>query len=876
MINPIQPLRTSIGRALSIQSITLVAHSDLLQPGQIRIVQWPDAAAVQASAIFREFHPGVWLDGAGAAPAFAPEVPTFRIPSDAPLAIPAPFFGLFILGPKAEDLRDSRRLWARFRLTIRHVDPDEDGTPLIGGLFLGGFPYMPSVLMPHGEPLANHGLPREFRVTWRSGDGSFIDDTISHTQQLPAMHSSHHVLPIGPIATTRLELHVSDLPRRLHTFRSWDPNKERYDFAWGMAIPFIVPFEYTEQVVRHVNLRPGVVCATQTNRRRGASFFAAALDATADPFWDGAESAHIHTQKEKAYPFTPQSAVIDPKSRREYPLGPEGQLVQERFISSHLSARGDQVHLLLAQRDEQCRCIAGLRLELTSNRIRRLAGADGAPAYRVKVYEVDPLPGAAIPEVRPSFGRFARLLVDEKIAKEAEGEHVLRFSRPTLNRWLYLVFTAEDPGHIAIDSIALVRSATVSLMPRPSRTQRLRAVHFRLLGPMLGEDYASLGAPGFSMAIDHVVAGERRDRLLSAHSLEELVRSGTVRLLTNSRARAIERQVSRVDKGSFASTQSRTRSKGWDRSESGDDFEFQHGGPGPNLAPDGEHGFVSMSNDEVRTHVRHVANIPNWYRNLIESRFGSLHDDTDPSEDLLWQAANGQSVWAPWRATTAAERSALKLRLEARGLWNVSLPPYFRRMIDRVQNNGGSLSDMFKIEEVLNGMNDDLFLINGASFGFSRGFGVLIPNFSWSNTISASGVSTALQAHSIGTTGSVSRSARQTGYSYQQSLTNQGSFSENRQEYIQSLHSQVVERRIADGVPMPDARIRGAETQWQNGVTDLIIGVLPLDYELPATNESGFRTTDEAIRVTFSGLDSGVVADAWFEVIEEMVRDDQR
>jgi len=88
------------------------------------------------------------------------------------------------------------------------------------------------------------------------------------------------------------------------------------------------------------------------------------------------------------------------------------------------------------------------------------------------------------------------------------------------------------------------------------------------------------------------------------------------------------------------------------------------------------------------------------------------------------------------------------------------------------------------------------------------------------------------------------------------------------------MHAQVILRELTDDLAERNLRIRGAEIAWQGNVTDLVLGVLPLDVELSAVTESGYRTTDDGIRISFGDTKKDVTIDVWFDLTEEIVRDD--
>jgi hypothetical protein len=807
---------------------------------------------------------------------FAPEIFTVHASGDLGRQ---PFASIFITGPKVLDVQDGRRLWAEFKINVENPDVKDD-PPLIGGLILGSYPYQPSYLNDAGEPSANHGYPREIRISWKeSDDPDVVDDEISQTFQLPAWHSASYVIPTAPVRTRQIILRVADFPRRI---AKWNNSRSEYDEVWGIALPIVVPFLYSPSTIKNVTLEPGVVSVTQSDEKRKDSFFSAALQSPNHDAFRGAESTWIRVKDGKAYPFTPQSAVIPQKLRRQYRLFANDQPIMETFVSNRL-AQGEGLYWLLAQSDEHNRCLAGLRIIWTSATARREIGVEPTlPAARAQIYEYDPLPGTPVARIKPqlSTDRFSRLLADVEAAPDENGKQDIRFARTSLCSWIYLVLTAKSAGHLAITELDFLRSAFVSLVSRPSRTQNIRAVHFRLTGGDIGNDYAVLGEPGFTIAIDRVTAGEQRDRLFEALSLEELVRSGVAKLVMNSRARAVERQSSRVLPGSFSSSNSRTRTDGWERSETGASVHLPPSfSPADALTqPDGEHGFTSLANEEVRTHVQHLANIGSRFRNRIKPHYSGVFDQTAPNDDLLWKMNAGQSgnaVWPAWRATNATIVDEVRQELQLSGLWNVSLPPYFNRFFHRIEQNGG-INDTNAIEDALYHYKGEILLINGASTSFTLSASGIVVSGSWTHNIASSGVAAALQSHSIGTTGSISKTAREAGYSYNQAVTAGASRIHTEVSYDGGLQDNLITRQIPDDQGLAQQRLIGAETMWNGNVLDLVIGVIPTSISLPALNESGFRTTDEALRVGFGCRPRKLDVDVWFDLREELVRDDDR
>ena len=86
-------------------------------------------------------------------------------------------------------------------------------------------------------------------------------------------------------------------------------------------------------------------------------------------------------------------------------------------------------------------------------------------------------------------------------------------------------------------------------------------------------------------------------------------------------------------------------------------------------------------------------------------------------------------------------------------------------------------------------------------------------------------------------------------------------------------------KRLITRKEVPDTdrqRVKGAEVMWQGEVVDIITGSIPLNFTLPATaGKMHFRTADDSLRVRFgSGVGRSTSVDFWFDIDEEIVKDD--
>ena len=168
----------------------------------------------------------------------------------------------------------------------------------------------------------------------------------------------------------------------------------------------------------------------------------------------------------------------------------------------------------------------------------------------------------------------------------------------------------------------LVQSAHVSVHPRAARSQQVRTLNFRIIGPNLAEDYALLGNEGFNFSIERFVAGERKSVLFRANSLMDLLHTGAAKIFSNARRRAVEFQKSEiypayendfikyrvpgefeVDGGikftpNYEKRYSESRLEGWRRSETGENVEGHEKWIGRSRPGK----FESFGTQELRTH----------------------------------------------------------------------------------------------------------------------------------------------------------------------------------------------------------------------------------------------------------------------------------
>jgi hypothetical protein len=164
----------------------------------------------------------------------------------------------------------------------------------------------------------------------------------------------------------------------------------------------------------------------------------------------------------------------------------------------------------------------------------------------LKVYEVDPVEGIS-PASVDLKSKYATLLVDITIddfmdvifSQMIKG---IPFRKISSTKYLVMELTnkGEKNGQIAIHSLQMIRSAHVSVQPRAAKMQQVKAMHYRIIGPELADDFSKLGAEGFNFSIDRMVAGQTKNVLYAAMSLLDLLHTGGARIQSNARRRAVE------------------------------------------------------------------------------------------------------------------------------------------------------------------------------------------------------------------------------------------------------------------------------------------------------------------------------------------------
>ncbi|MBL0316157.1 MAG: hypothetical protein IPP69_10400 [Flavobacteriales bacterium] len=347
------------------------------------------------------------------------------------------------------------------------------------------------------------------------------------------------------------------------------------------------------------------------------------------------------------------------------PILKEKKFLSECFVSDLLMPN-EKTTLYLQQSEEFERCIAGMKAlfllipddentERIAERIANLRGigvANGlltlkertfvedalafyltlppetnfCEQFRLKIYEIDPLDGVSPAQVDLN-SKYATLLADVMVDDflDVLFSQLLKgipFRKTSTSKYFALEFTntGTKAGQVAIHSMQLVRSAHVSVQPRPARTQQVKAMHYRLIGSELADDYSKLGNEGFNFSIDRVTAGQTKNVLYSAMSLLDLLHTGGARIQSNMRRRAAEFEmvenyrdnenenvylVKKFPNDNLSGPNFDDRfNRGWRRSETGKDVQWNSSDNNPRdlLGSTNNSKFENYSSNENRVH----------------------------------------------------------------------------------------------------------------------------------------------------------------------------------------------------------------------------------------------------------------------------------
>jgi hypothetical protein len=877
------PLRRGIGPTVPIANVRIASRADELG-GFTPTLRVNTGVAPVLETDFSGFLPE-FIRTSGSADRFTPIQGAGTLPR--PVTFPdgngggpcVSVYGITDVPPE----KSSRRLWIELELTL--AEPT-----LVGGIVYAGHPSLPYTIDNFRELSSNAGLPREARLSWRDPASDFLDDETAVVEQEPSAHGGWHYICGGPIRTKQLFVRFSDFPRfirsGLYTAADFREVEERF----GLCVPFLFVFEHRE-TTRFV---PRVAGATLAAVKFGA-------DGKRTP----GELIYMAHAPDKRY-FQLSAGSVFGQSRK---YASSGTTMKEKFTSVPLGD-DDSLVLYVDQADDHARCLAGLRLATATSALK---GLQQIPSVHLAIYELDPRQGfSALGQPLPQDDRFATRLFESLVP--AAGETVARFVRPTASRHLALVFSrpASEPvlptpgppptpnqGHfnISIASIELIQSAFVSIVPRPSRTQNIACVHYRLIGEGLLDDYSRLGEHGFSLSVERVVAGERKEVLFSANSLLDLVQEGGARIVANHRyyetVKDTWSDTTTTLCGSWDQHTAYAYADGWTRSETGAGVAWTDGRDTPKgFEANGDAGFEAFGNTENRSRVELLGSEGLWgqledIRTILTLMFPGIPWPADPTGgSALVRGLTGRGLkWKDdvWRGQTVDSVGLVR---------QLSLPPwvavpstFLQGVVDGLEQlrdwigagtfppTGPLPTFPANIDPLMN-LIGQLPLLNGTNVSFSMGASYVVGanlGFSWAPVLPTLGFQS-----TDGSQGNITQQAQETGYSYAQHKNKNVNVTRNKAIWDES--EPTMKRRSArelDTDSVVRRRQRGAEVMWQGEYADVVVGKIPIDIVLPATAGRMYRTTDEAIAVRFGGgMASDVLVDVWFDLQEEWVRDD--
>jgi hypothetical protein len=905
------PLRRVVGESLRVRSISVVTESDAS-----RELEFDYEVALRGSvdetiddARYAKYLPIFELGGRTLRPALG--VATLP-PRAMPFGPSEPVASLFALaGRRSNDRSVSRKLSVTLAVEL-------EAPGLVGGICFGGFPYLPCRVEARGETEANFGLPREFRLTAIPLSGSsagFIDAESSYTQQRVISHAGLHFLRTDPIRARRLIFHLSDFPLfvRRGRLEHLDGPAEVMRY-FGFVIPYLYVFAYREST-RYAATVPGGVLGIKAPKPP-AGYKPANFDELTDFLFPEFEYVRRVDDDTAEYaPFTPAS--VFGQQRKFYFQNDPGQPAthdrkgyEECFVSDMIPA-GEHVVLYVEQAEEYERCIAGIKLQLPfvpevgleeelrllfpdadvdlSNvpretlemLLRRFIGiprrVDFCEKIGLKIYELDPPEGVS-PAALAFDSKYVTLLAEREVDELSEIALVglvegVRFVRPSNSRCFAIVLENRDDraGQFVVKRLRLVQSASVSIHPRPARTQIIRAVHFRLVGTDLTEDYAALGADGFNFSVERLSAGEVKGVLFDARSLLDLLHLGAARVFGNLRRRAIEHETTETVKGrpNFEDRRSRTRTAGWRRSELGPTLSPVNAWNDEELPVDNENNrFESFAAAESRTHNRLLYPRRENEWNAAHGYFGLITDLVTVGTRANPIPNHNQRLNAGWR--NPRWNSVLTFA-DVRGLRNVTISPFspiatFEEFLDRLSDGDvpAALADIVSALVT----TPSLILTAGANSSVSVGVPPIV-----GVSLGIVPYPSLLNNATFGSTGNVATNATESIYSYTQTLNTGLDDSATATSVDQAVTNRRVTRSAVDGTDTN--RIKGAEVMWQGELVDIVSGTLPVELTLPATGARMYRTSDDALRVRLgTGVGASVSVDVWFDLVEEAVRDD--
>lgn len=681
-------------------------------------------------------------------------------------------------------------------------------------------------------------------------------------------------------------------------------------------------------------------------------------------------TAHSALGQRREFGFSYANLNYSPEVRA-LPIIKNKKTITECFVSDLLQPN-EKVTLYLQQGEEFERCVAGLKAlfllipndektekfaELFANLrgvgdgINQLSDEERTfvedalafyltlppetnfcEEFKLKIYEVDPAEGVS-PAAVDLNSKYATLLaniivndfMDVIFSQLFKG---IPFRKTSSAKYFALDFTntGQKAGQVAFHSLQMIRSANVSVQPRPAKTQQVKAMHYRIIGPELADDFSKLGNEGFNFSIDRLSAGQTKNVFYSAMSLLDLLHTGGARIQSNVRRRAIEFEmvenyrelngkqedylIKKFASDNFSGINFENRetdndNKSWRSIESGKDVPWilNKGIPG--------FEFESYSGSEIRSRTEQIStlgdslfeefdNLTGNLRNLVQDiiPLNNLIDVVTASRRIFRNQTN-TNLWKPFERFGLNNNNLPPIS----GIQTLSIPPLYLQYVDMMSNMLGTLNGMFDPAQIDDPTNlpqinfntqaiDDLIskftLLNGLSIGMNIGgsvggsFGVDVGvsaslNSGYSGGYSLgvnSNLASSLRNSTSGSTGAIVQTGQEVKHSLNRSKQDGYDNNISHSEANESEQKRIVTRR--ELLDRDTERVRGAEVMWQDKIQDIITGSIPLNFTLPATaTKMNFRTADDSLRVRFnSGFSPSIQVDFWFELTEETIKDD--
>ena len=586
----------------------------------------------------------------------------------------------------------------------------------------------------------------------------------------------------------------------------------------------------------------------------------------------------------------------------------------EFFISVPFSNE-EGINLYLEQAHDYPRCVSGLKIRFPE---KMLKGIMDRQKFYARIYEIDVTEGLSplMVEDKPETRKY-QTLVYEGIISKSGYNFTLPFVRASLSKYFLICFNLKvDPdskekelvySQLAIQRIDFIQSAHVSVTTRAAHNLLVDSLHFRIIGENLAEDYSRIGSEGFSICVESLIGANKKSVLFEANSLLELLNAGNTRLYSNMRREEVKVDVSHETTdtlaGSFDEHRTLTNNENWRRSETGQDvgwsptlanglnerneklaqgFTKNHMGP-----------FENYSSSELRTYNELIGHegagaYAGRIRNILNGMFqgtGITFPENIFTQDpkLLRPDESGfdwkTKLWDKGFDTSRENFWISELR-------SLTLPPWtsvlstgtlddVKSMIENIAsmvNSGGlpNLPDMNALMNLLNAFTP-FALINGLVIGGSLGIQVaaggsisastaqLLPSMNYNST--------------SGTSGSIAKQGTKTGYAYSQYMTQGQDITKVMTEYERGKMNRKVTRQLNQPGTIKE-RKKGVEVMWQNKVTDIVSGRIPLGISFLATGSNYYQNVDMAVRIKFPGYTTQLDIDFWFEVTEESIKED--